>query len=77
MTTNPSKSAIGTSDRIFMNKENKQELLCKDCGLSMEGHGANHHDSEPKNVPEHIGRCCDCLDEYFGMPVSKRTRPRP
>jgi len=52
-------------------------MKCKDCGLAMEGHGLNHHDLEPKNVPEHIERCCDCTDELFGMPASKRGRPRP
>lgn len=57
--------------------EKQAELHCKDCGLSMIGHGADHHDSEPKNVPEHIDRCCDCTDELFGMPAANRSRSRP
>lgn len=28
-------------------------------------------------LPEHLGRCCDCTDESFGMPAKNRSRPRP
>lgn len=41
----------------------------------MEGYGLDHHDQEP-NVPEHYERCCDCMQEYFGVPARLRKRPR-
>lgn len=52
-------------------------MNCNDCGLTMEGFGATHHEEQVKYFPEHIGRCCDCADELLGMPEENRTRPRP
>ena len=52
-------------------------MRCRDCGLDMEGHGLDHHDEDPKRLPEHVHRCCDCADELYGVPASMRLRPRP
>jgi len=52
-------------------------MNCKDCGLTMDGYGLEHHDQIPDSFPEHIDRCCDCADECLGMPAKNRTRPRP
>ena len=51
-------------------------MICKDCGNKMTQEEVNHHDSEPEHIPEHIGRCCDCTDELFGMPADQRRLPR-
>lgn len=49
---------------------------CKECGLSLD-ESCQAAREISKHEESHLGICCDCYDESFGMPASKRRRARP
>jgi hypothetical protein len=49
---------------------------CNDCGLEV-SEITKRECWTNEDMADHIGFCCDCYDEKYGMPEEKRSIPRP